>query len=209
MNKPHINELPIEVIEHILFLCNFNTILRFSATCKTNYKFKSLFKKKIIHEFTIYLSTINIIDIDNVIILLKVSKVLNQLPLLDNRDNSMKRGIRFIDTLHKANDKLQEQNIRINTYTSPHLDYFCGQIQPSDDRMRYLKRFLSKVYNKNIDYSNPMLMSIQHGIAIYDINMPMFYLNIILDLIRDNHIGIVFADTSINIHLDMPFRIII
>ena len=105
---------------------------------------------------------------------------------------------------------LQEENLGIDTNIyAPHPDYFMGKIQISDDRMRQIKRFLSKLYNKNIDYSNPMLMSIQHGIAIYDISMPIFYLNIILDLIKEHHIGILFADTSIGAGLDMPFRTVI
>jgi hypothetical protein len=105
---------------------------------------------------------------------------------------------------------LQEETMSIDTNIhAPHPDYFMGRIQISDDKMRQIKRFLSKLYNKNVDYSNPLLDSIQFGIAIYDKNMPIFYLNIILDLIKGHHIGILFADTSIGAGLDMPFRTVI
>ena len=123
------------------------------------------------------------------------------------RDQAFKNLESSKESKNEQITNLQEENMGIDTDVyAPHPDYFCGKIQPSDDRMRQIKRFLSKLYNKNIDYSNPMLMSIQHGIAIYDISMPVFYLNIILDLIKEHHIGILFADTSIGAGLDMPFR---
>ncbi len=84
---------------------------------------------------------------------------------------------------------------------------YCFTHDPmKSDRIRKIKRMISRKMNMKVDYTNIMLQGLKRGIGIYTKDLPDVYLRIVQELAQNKELGVVISDESLALGINMPFR---
>lgn len=84
---------------------------------------------------------------------------------------------------------------------------YCFTLDPMKaDRIRQIKKKISRKMNMKLDYNNVMLQGLKRGIGIYTKDLPDVYLRIVQELAQNKELGVVISDESLALGINMPFR---
>ena len=84
---------------------------------------------------------------------------------------------------------------------------YCFTHDPmKSERIREIKRIISKKMQMKLDYNNVMLQGLKRGIGIYTKDLPDVYLRIVQELAQNKELGVVISDESLALGINMPFR---
>jgi len=74
------------------------------------------------------------------------------------------------------------------------------------DKIREIKRSISKKLEIDVSYTNVFLQGLKRGIGIYTKHMPPIYNMIVQKLAQNGELGFVVADEQLALGINMPFR---
>ena len=88
-----------------------------------------------------------------------------------------------------------------------HIDFCLNYQNPmSAEKIRAIKKSISKNLNIDVAYTNIFLQGLKRGIGIYTKHMPAIYNRIVQKYAQTGELGFVIADDELALGINMPFR---
>ena len=88
-----------------------------------------------------------------------------------------------------------------------HRDFCLNYDNPmSADKIREIKKTISKKLDINVTYTNAFMQGLKRGIGIYTKHMPPIYNMVVQRLAQNGELGFVVADERLALGINMPFR---